>query len=444
MLIRYKISGLALIACTVTACDLQTSRPQSYSCPDCNIVLISMDTLRADHVGAYGYKRPTTPNIDALAEKGVLFENAISQSSWTRPAHMSMFTGLHPAEHGYIALADRGRLSDDVPMLAEVLADNGYTTAAFTGGVNMAPAFGFDRGFEMYRVNGRVFRDSLEEFKLWMEEHADRKFFLLLHGYDPHTPYHSDPIDRAALGLDKPPPGKRYRRICKKDEGPRNIRPFIAEYDGGIHRGDRYVGKFLAHMAKLSVLDKTVVIFTSDHGEEFLEHGRCFHLTTLYREVLHVPLIVTGPGIEARRIKQLVPASVSIAPTILDIAGIADHPIPGPSLAAALSGQTPSFDTVQSETSRRMEGGRGQGHLQSLTGASEKLIHWITLERYDYFDLRTDPRELSPIEEDPRMETMKAALAAWREAHDTPAPAHEETPQTEKLEKELRSLGYVD
>jgi arylsulfatase A-like enzyme len=440
--------GIVVAATAAVLCSLAAGgcrdRAAPYVCRDCNVLLISMDTLRADHVGAYGHARPTTPNIDRIAERGVLFSNAISQSSWTRPAHMSMFTGMYPAEHGYLALVDRKRLSKTVPTLASVMAEHGYTTVAFTGGVNMSASFGFDRGFDLYRVNGRYYRDSLEEVKYWLDGVNDKKFLLLMHGYDPHTPYRCDTIDRQALSLPRPPSGKGFRHACRREKAKRILR-FVDEYDGGIRKGDRYIGKLLAYMEELGLLDNTLIVFTSDHGEEFLEHGRCFHLTTLYREVLHVPLIIAGPGIKPRTVAELVPASVSVAPTILDLVGIADHPLPGPSLAAALEGKTPHFDYVQSETFRRTEGGRGEGHVRALTGSSEKLVEWVEEEKYAYFDLTVDGTEKSPVTAGGDVDRMKALMDTWTAAHPLMVE-HDAIDDAEDrhLERELKSLGYME
>jgi len=444
---RLAAVGLAATAVVIAGCD-RPEPPAGYVCRDCNVVLISMDTLRADHVGAYGYDRPTTPVVDELAARAVLFENAISQSSWTRPAHMSMFTGLYPAEHGYLALVNRRPLADTVPTLASVLRDRGYATVAFTGGINMAPAFGFDSGFDLYRVNGRYYRNSIEEARYWLDE-IDKKgaerFFMFFHAYDPHTPYHSDPIAREALGLAKAPPGKGYRRACKNERAGPRIRRYIDEYDAAIRSGDRYVGKLIEHLDSLGLLDRTLIVFTSDHGEEFLEHGRCFHLSTLYREVLHVPLMIVAPAGPVGRIESLVPASVSIGPTILDLVGGTDHTLPGPSLAGFLGGVPPHFEHVQSETSRREYEGRGEGHVRALTGEHEKIIEWVSRGERLYYDLGTDPGELSPIESGRARDRMYEALAQWVGRH-PPRKVHgaANPEDSSELDRQLRSLGYQD
>jgi arylsulfatase A-like enzyme len=442
--------GTAGAIAFATGCNRNRElEPPPPACPGCNVILISMDTLRADHVGTYGYTlRETTPNIDRLATGSVLFENAISQSSWTRPAHMSIFTGRYPAEHGYKALRDRAPLPDNVPTLAGVLSDNGYQTAAFTGGINVAAAFGFDNGFETYRTNGKYFRDNLEDTKYWFEQEMQEPFFLFWHGYDAHTPYLTDPIDRAALELPDSPPRRGLRTFCQSEKGTARIRKYKAEYDGAIHRGDRYVGKLLKYLEERNLLDRTIIVFLSDHGEEFLEHGRCFHLSTLYREVLHVPLFFSGPGISPRRIPDTVPASVTIAPTIMDLIGVTEHPLPGASLAHFIAGGSAPVGLVVSETERSQEKGQGDGHLRSLTTVNAKYIHWTTKDEQAYFDSAQDLPEQHPVSEGKQVDDLAGTLGRWSELHQPLSGAaqtrSESGQKDEELESQLRALGYTD
>ncbi|RMF23435.1 MAG: hypothetical protein D6760_05325 [Deltaproteobacteria bacterium] len=438
-------AALLLIGACIAAAAC--SKPAAPACPGCNVVLISADTLRADHVGAYGYPRPVTPNIDRLAEGGVLFENAISQSSWTRPAHLSIMTGLYPAEHGVIALKDRRRLPDDVPTLAGVLAEHGYRTAAFTGGVNVSAAFGFDQGFQEYRSNGKYFRDNLEDTRYWLDQHAGERFFLWWHGYDPHTPYLTDPIDRKALGLPDQPPRKGLRKACASRAAEHRIRNYLAEYDGAIHRADRYIGKLLDELDRRGLRDHTLIVFTSDHGEEFVEHGGCFHLNTLYEEVLRVPLIFSAPGLAPRRVHALIPASVSIAPTILELVGIREHPLPGPSLAAAVLGGEPSEMPIVSETMRSTQFEKGHGHLRSLRLGSMKLIDWITLGRRELYDLRSDPSEHKPITEGPALAEASSELERWLAEHPRAIEGSGSSvckEEQRRIDEEMKSLGYLN
>ncbi len=438
--------GLLLVA--VPGCSGERAvSERGYSCPNCNLVLISMDTLRADHVGAYGYERSVTPNIDALAARGVLFENAVAQSSWTRPSHLSMFTGRYPNEHGVCALVDRQRLPADIPTVASELARAGLRTAAFTGGVNVSAEFGFDNGFEIYRTNGKYFADNLGALREWLDDNGDERFFLFLHGYDAHTPYLNEPEDREALSLEKKPPRRGVRPVCKRSDSERRVRAFVDEYDAAIRRGDRNIGIVVEELRRRRLLDRTVIVFTSDHGEEFLEHGRCFHLTTLYREVLHVPLIIAGPGLERGRRSRLVPASVSVAPTLLAVAGVHEHRLPGQSLLAA-DADVDSLPFVVSETERRARNGRGQGHLRSLTTDSEKLLHRVTDGNYERFDLSSDPAELEPVTAGGRLEILVTRLERWLSEH--PPQVHSDRArasndlQNSELDRQLRRLGYRD
>jgi len=418
-------------------------------CERCNVVVVSIDTLRADHVGAYGYGRPTTPNLDSLAAGAVLFENAISQSSWTRPAHMSIFTGLHPAEHGYVGLIDRGRLDASVPTLASVLRANGYHTIAFTGGVNVAAVYGFDNGFDLYRSNGKSFRDNLEETRYWLTNEAEEPFFLFWHGYDAHTPYTNDPIDRDALGLPAKPRRLGLRRTCRDPGGAGRIGKVVDEYDAAIHRADRYLGKLVSELSRRALLESTVIVVLSDHGEEFLDHGGCLHLNTLYREVLHVPLVIRSPGLEARRVPDLVPASISIGRTILDLVGVRDDTLPGVSLAGVAAGGAAPSGPVVSETLRRPTRTRGRGHVRALTLPSEKLVDWSTLGKREWFDSTSDLRESAPLTSGPRVQRAADMLARWVATHPLRATGARSGPdesaeRDREMERELRSLGYLE
>src|SRR5262245_44214021 len=179
------LAALAVIVAGSRAADVW------QPCRDCNVVLISLDTLRADHVSFLGYDRKTTPNLDALAARSIVFEDAISQSAWTRPVHTSMLTGLYPAEHGVVSQQDQVMLSRRLPRLATVLASHGYETAAFTGGVYLSRQYGYKQGFHLFRSNGRLLRDNGQQVRGWIMLNRDKPFFLFYHGYDCHSPYPS-------------------------------------------------------------------------------------------------------------------------------------------------------------------------------------------------------------------------------------------------------------
>jgi arylsulfatase A-like enzyme len=434
--------SLLTVAAAVVLAYLRFPTPaESTLCEGCNVVLVSLDTLRADHLGCYGYDRPTSPNIDEFASRSYVFEDAISQSAWTRPAHASMLTGYHPAEHGIVTMLKNAVLRADVSTLPAVLGGAGYRTAAFTGGANMAAEFGFDNGFEVFESPGRRIEDHLAGIDDWLAKVGDAPFFLMVHGFDPHRPYKSNPLDRRALGLGSAP-ARGINRICTETKSRAAMAPFVAEYDAAIHRGDRGFGELLDLLRTRNLDRRTVVVVTSDHGEEFLEHGRCFHIRTLYREVLRVPLILHVPGTASARIAGVVPASVSIGPTILELVGVASGSLPGPSLVSSMRKGRGSFPFVVSETGSRV-GPQGYGHVRAMTTDREKLIHWIDQDRFEYFDLVSDPYERSAVAEGAEVEAMKARLARWTAAH--PRRVHPGTPRPVPagVRRALRALGYV-
>jgi len=329
-----------------------------------NLLLISVDTLRADRLGCYGYKRPTSPTIDRLAEEGVLFENAIATSPQTTPSHMSIITGFYPRAHNvYMWGRDEngtysGRvLSGEIPTLAEILKGYGYTNVAFTGGANVAGKIGFDRGFEIYDEESNS-AAAVE----WLRENAEEQFFLFYHTYFTHAPY-----------LPLPPYGSRYDpaylgKIPSYDELTEELGVVKGELWSGIWQAlynrfwskvnpadpaDRYhlhalydecigyvdavfIKELIDTLRTEGILDRTLIVFTSDHGEEFFEHGRKEH-DSIYGEVVRVPLIMRLPGAlpGGMRIEQLV-RGIDIMPTILELLGIPlDVEIQGTSLLAA-------------------------------------------------------------------------------------------------------------
>lgn len=442
---RRTVLVVASLAMLFGACE--SAQPEPWRCAGCNVVLISVDTLRADRVGAYGYTLATTPVLDELAERGVLFERAVSQSSWTRPAHMSMMTGLYPAEHGFVALADRRPLEEEVPTLASVLQAEGWQTVAFTGGINVSADFGFDRGFDSYRSNGRTFRDNLEDLRWWLDnQRKEDPFFLFLHGYDAHTPYDGFPADREALGLPEHKPRKSFRKVCEKASEPGALKRYSDEYDAAVHRADRYVGKALDELEQRGLLRNTLVVVTSDHGEELGEHGGCFHLSTLYREVLDVPLMFVGPGLAARRVPQLVPASVAIAPTIVEAVFGEDARIAGPSLSRALVGGPVPSGGVWSHTERTTESAKGKGELQAWTVEQAKLLEFVTLEKQERFETLEDPLELAPkiAEATDPLALELQAFRAGRGARFASRRGGKGEELDPKLAEQLRGLGYTE
>jgi len=296
-----------------------------YKCPDCNVVLISIDTLRADHLGCYEYDRNTSPNIDKIANEGILFENHISQAPWTVPSHASMFTSLYPFPLG---LKNPVKLDNEHITLAEIMKDNGYTTIAFTDGGHMIDEFGFDQGFDVFNDEGGGLAEINGRVSRWINSSQKRPFFLFIHTYDTHC-------------LSKDKPQKPYRYMFDKEfeyNGSHycgHIQDLTrvsggellyknAIYDGAIYYTDMLIGDLFEELKKHGIYNKSIIIITSDHGEEIGDHGFFDHGHSLYDEIMHVPLIINYPDskdVVKRRVKTIT-RNIDIMPTILDFLNI--------------------------------------------------------------------------------------------------------------------------
>lgn len=340
------------------------------------LVIIGWDTLRADHVSAIGYKRKTTPNLDALAARSVLFTNAISPASWTLPAFMSVFTSQYPSEHGVtnkfklppVGSTDLepASLSTSAITMAQFLRSNGYRTAAFTGGAGVSGTFGFNRGFEVYSdsANFAGFDTTFPKALDWIEKNGDAPYFVFVHGYDTH-PFHDLKADGAytfitsteAAGV----PGLRARHEKMRLElvdgkkltyTKEDVALWTDVYDEKILRADRLLGNFLKAL-KAQGGEEPVIILLADHGEELFDHGGVDHGMTLYDEMIHVPLIISVPGGEAGRVASQV-RTLDIFPTVIDLLGLKAGNrlaslLRGVSLVPQMSGAAPKLDAF-SET----------------------------------------------------------------------------------------------
>lgn len=446
--------------------DRRAGRPRS-------VILIGVDTLGAAHLGLYGSRRPTSPFLDRHARNGMVFDHAFSTSPWTLPSFASMFTGLLPSAHGvHVVLrrdeTDHGRdaggrgmrparsrrrfgtLAASVPTLAEVLAANGFTTTAIVQNPILRPEFGLDRGFDVYdfqpgdnvshRTAGAVVERALE----WVDRHrlADRRFFLFVHLFDPH------------LNYDAPKPFRgRFTREIKSRlklpvEGAKSIRSMIARltpadrefieaaHDEEVRALDEQLRVLFDGLAARQLTDEALVILTSDHGEEFFEHGGFEHGHTMFDELLRVPLIVWGPGVAPGR--EAAPVSVAdVAPTVLDAVGLER---PGPMFGMSLWPVLGARTTI----------GRRPLLAESTMYGSERkaLILWphklaISEDgQRELFDLAADPGETRDLlqarpELGAALGEMLERLAAGRGA-----VSHEAKVPPEVVEA-LRALGYV-
>lgn len=301
-----------------------------------NVIIIMIDTLRADHLKLYDDTNVVTPEIVSFANSGVVFERCQAVSNWTKPSCASILTGLYPDTH--LARGQDTKVNSDVYLVSELFKNTGeFVTAAFIANGYLAKEFGFNKGWDLYinyiRENKRteaeyVFKDASN----WIEQNKDKRFFVYIHTIDPHVPY-DPPQDDLKLYFDEPYSGIIKPRITgqlledfkknKVEFTPTDRRFLHALYKGEITYHDRYFGKFIQKLKELGLLDDTFIVVTSDHGEEFFEHGSVGHGHTLHQELLHVPLIMRMPSLlpQGTRIKEIV-SHVDIVPTIIEASGI--------------------------------------------------------------------------------------------------------------------------
>lgn len=407
-----------------------------------NILLVSLDTVRADAVGAYGQAVPATPHLDALASRGTLFTRAFAPAPWTLPSHVSVMTGLMPSWHGRWDLRVRDRELPPVPTLAEILGRAGLLTAAFTGEGSISWPFGASRGFDLVvehpptrSARSRKECDaSANRLILWLQERAGAPCFLFWHVYEPHAPY----LDRRFVGLPVTlPPG--VAADATED---------WQRYLGDLAAADAALGRILQAIDDLGLRETTDVVVISDHGEEFGEHSkgvrsdRTRHGHALWDTLLHVPLVVVSPRVPPGRRDDLV-SLIDLFPTILDLAGVPAPPSQGRSFAGdpartfvAAEGLYPDYAPHERKAWREAGGLKHVGELASPPR------EWL-------FDTSADPLETNDLSSLRPADTQRMradAAAFFREAPlETAvrlAPRSGEQIPPELLES-LRALGYV-
>ena len=445
-----------------------------------NLIIYLVDTLRADHLGCYGYARPTSPRIDRFAADAVLFENGRAQSSWTKPAVAAVLTGLYPLAHGAELRAER--IHESVETLAERLQAAGYETALFTTNGNVSARFGFDQGWDSFRFMTRregrkrkhyAAAEMNREIFAWLAErerrHPARPLFLFVHTLDPHDPYRprEEFRRRFAPGVDVEAACCRRSNELAELTGAAAVQQAadaMALYDAEIAQNDAAFGDFLDELERRGLAAKSAVLLTADHGEEFLDHGGWKHGFTLYEEMLHIPFVLRLPaGHGAGRTIATAVDQVDIAPTLLALAGAGAGPdLPGRDLRALLdeaaersagsagsagSERAPALPTRVSFAWLARPGART---VSEVAGAW-KLVRQngpglLQEPRRALFDLGADPREqrnlYDPARRPPaRVRWFEGALAAALARHGGGLAA-EEVEIDPELEKSLRARGY--
>jgi len=433
-------------------------RPAHTDLP--NVLLVVLDTLRADRTGLYGYKRDTTPFLDRLATRGVTVADMITPYPSTLTSHWSLLTGLSPPHHGAYPKAD---VRPEATTLSEVLKAAGYLTVAFTEGGYVHSLFGFGRGFDLYH-NGST--KGLQDFPGtaeatfglavdWLTQHKDSRFFLFLHTYQVHAPYNppAEYLAKFETGYSgrwaSSYPAKAAFSINNRETSvrPQEIAHLGAMYDAEIRHLDDSLEDLWDLLQALGVLDDTLVLITSDHGEDLLEHGWLHHGTTLYDPALRVPLLMIWPERipEARRL-ECQRSLVDLMPTILTLLGLElPTTIDGRSFAEELRGGICSESRpAYSELRDSFHKGRGDRPIASVRDGEWKFIAHQSPGAAELFHLTPDPGESQNLiaSGKERAELMSAALDAYVQgAPEAFEPRGELSPE---VEEQLRGLGYLE
>ncbi|MDA2926301.1 sulfatase-like hydrolase/transferase [Acidobacteria bacterium AH-259-G07] len=419
-----------------------------------NVILVSIDCLRADRVNAYGYEeRETTPQLDRLARDGVSFKNAFANAPWTIPSHMSIFTSLYPSAHGLNIEADLfaktpPQLSASIKTLAGILRENGFKTAAFTAGGGVSAKYGFGRGFELYDETDRVAGNDLdqvyEKARSWISANRRDCFFLFFHTYEVHQPHTHDSF------AEKPLTAQQAASIG---------------YDRDLKYTDSVLGHFFGYLKELGLYKQSIIVVLSDHGEALLDRfvggradGHGYHL---HDELLKVPLIFVAPGLIARQERPIRTQVelVDVMPTLLDLLQIAYDRliIQGRSLMPLLKGGTLPENPIFAEApyqgplwgavrTRRFK------FIWSLSVRSDGVheVWWdcIQLDEKSLFGLLEDPEERRNIASQRPIETarMEQLLHRMRRSS-TQIRQLLGNPERQSFDAELlerlRSLGYI-
>ena len=420
--------GLGLLSVVIIAGVLYFWRRSVSAAPNIrHIVLISIDTCRADYLSCYGYKRPTTPNIDAVAAEGILFGNAISPVPMTMPSHSSMLTGTIPPYHGVHANLDYQLAASNIT-LPEVLAERGFKTGAIVSAFVLDSQFGLDQGFHTYndqfedahtavdiseRKAGEATRFALE----WLEEQSGENFFLFLHYFDPHDDY-VPPEPFASQFADDP-------------------------YAGEIAYTDHCIGQVVAKLKDLGLYDSTLIIITSDHGEMLGEHGERTHAYFIYQSAIKVPLIFKLPGRhKPQRVNDLV-GIIDIAPTIYGLLDIeVTKGVRGQDLSPYFRPNSPTGVERSLYCETIEPTGFGANSLLALVSNRFKYIQTTHPELYD---LLKDPAESNNLidEQQQQAKTMKAELAEILAQSARQDSADNRMEMDDQTRQRLGSLGYV-
>lgn len=445
-----------------------------------NLLFISLDTLRADHLGSAGYDRNTSPFLDELAHRSARFTNYFAVAPYTLPTHATMLTGRLPLRHGVISDIDRLD-TREVPYLPRILGDYGYVTAAFTGGGFLSEVYGFPVGFDQFRtedpIEPRALEDDARDTRggdalaesqgmsdvvSWIAEHRDERWFLFLHTFTIHD-YKPPAADLALFdthpttteGLDH---FKYIRDREWVDKAPLegDIQYYVDRYDATIHYTDRVLAAFWKELERAGVLEDTVVVITADHGEEFWDHGSLKHSVTLYDEMLHVPLWIHVPGVHPSEsghpplVINEPTSQADLMPTLLELLGIDEAlDLDGQSLASFVRGTpiprttyTPLVAAVETRLSSRAS--LRVGRYKIIENNRSSHVRLVAPTEAELYDRVSDPGETRDLAEtDPgRLEKMLEQMKAVEAVLRLGAVTADHAEMTPELMAQLKELGY--
>lgn len=429
-----------------------------------NILLISIDSMGAKHLGCYGYGRPTTPFIDQLAGSGVLFDNVITQANWTKPALASMLTGLGPAIHKTdsrgeggdrvdgIAAQQANVLAERFRTVAQEFRDFGYYTAGFSDGGYAHSFFGFSRGFEQYDNEGGGITSCGYRLLRSMLEHSDQPFFGFIHAWDSHFPYMDRPPYNSMFGKQRCNIVLDSATRIAINEGRRPISDEEVQFlrnlfDGAVRYVDDQLRALFAELKQLGLLENTIVAITADHGEAFCEHGVIEHTECIYQEVLRVPLVMVGPGLpKGLRIPSQV-RTIDIAPTLLTFGSISPQAqMQGTSLDPWIRGFASHDLIAVTETER---GGR----QLAISDGRAKLIFKYGQDKRELYAIDADPAELHDLygkndfdraRLEDELKNWEREVSSLRDAQEAVAVGVDSKEMSPEVVQRLQDLGYLE
>lgn len=477
---HHGFAALALLLVMVLTCGscLFRQSPSRY-----NVVLITIDALRPDHLSSYGYERETSPSLDRLAREGVIFRRHITACSGTTGSMSALMTGKYPSYenligknledrfnmhlHGFARFYPDGRsrpgLPDEVTMMAEILKEKGLVTAGFVSNPYLKKEFNFNQGFDVYeefsvedyapypraeKINGHVVS--------WLKKNVSRRFFLFIHYMDAHYPYNPPGDYRKLFPFRKPAdiPMRQLGDIWAEQENYRLLEEIreceIALYDAEIRYVDNEIGRLLNEFEKAGILKRTIFIITSDHGDEFLEHGQTLHRGTLYDELVKIPLILYCPSALPRgKAIEWLTRSVDVLPTVLELLTLPKpDSLDGTSLVSVIDGS--AADDVS------------EAYMANLTNQGLRTKKWKFIRDHfadtiELYDLESDPKEAVNLVESQKQitEDMFARLQIYNEAfakehtvlmrRGTSGDSSSEDVQIDnETLKQLKALGYIN